>query len=184
MNTIVVIASGASLTDDQTACVYNSGKVDTVVAVSNVALTKVPWADAMAAVDSAWWIAHPEFLHFRGQRFSAKGYTGTKHLNLKELGIYETINSGLFGMFVAREYYNAERIILLGFDMHRRNGQHFFGAHTRKVGDRTLTNSTESIFEKHIKQFQLFDTSKCEVINSTPNSDLKRFPYVSLCDIV
>lgn len=177
MKLSVVIATGASLTDEQTAAVYNSDRIDSVIAVSNAALTKCPWAEAMVSYDTAWWVAHPEYLKFKGRRFGAKPYNGIEHFDLKSIGVNSFVNSGLLGMYVAREIYKPDRIALLGFDMHRRNGQHFFGPHLRN-----LKNTSEHIFEMHIKQFESF--SGCEVVNCTPGSDLKRFPMINLYDII
>jgi len=182
MKVSVVIASGASLTDEQTAHVYNSNKVDDVIAVSNVGLTKCPWADALVSYDTAWWITHPEHLKFEGRKFSSKPYTDTEHFDLKSINIRIAINSGLFGMYIAREIYKADLIVLLGFDMHRKNGQHFFGDHTRIYNGRPLRNSDEKIFKMHIKQFDSF--TGVEVINCTPDSDLKRFTQCKLDDII
>jgi hypothetical protein len=107
---------------------------------------------------------------------------------MRKIGIHTFVNSGLFGMFVAREIYRPDRIVLLGFDMHRRNGQHFFGKHERKLkntigkDEKKLINTDESLFEVHIRQFNLF--SGCEVINCTPDSDLKKFPMANFRDII
>jgi hypothetical protein len=177
MNTVVVIASGSSLTDYHTAHVFNSDKVNTVIAVSDVGLTKCPWADALVSYDSAWWDAHSEYRKFKGRKFVSKPYRDLEHFDLKKIGVNTFLNSGLFAMYIARDVYKADRIVLLGFDMHRRNGQHFFGEHQGN-----LKNTTESIFQVHIKQFDNF--SGCRVVNCTPNSDLKRFPICDLYDII
>lgn len=177
MKTCAVIASGASLTDEQTRQIYNSGKIQDVIAISDVGITKCPWADALVSYDSAWWTAHPEALDFQGRKICSKPYRDIEVFDLKKIGVYSFINSGLMGMYVARDLFEAHRLILLGFDMHRRNGQHFFGEH--KNG---LKNTTENIFSVHIKQFDNF--SGCEVFNCTPDSDLKRFPLVNLSDMI
>lgn len=182
MHTSVVIASGASLTDEQTYYVYNSDHVDSVIAVSNVGITKCPWAESLVSYDTAWWLTHPEHLKFQGRKFSAKPYAHAEHFDPRPFHGVTFMNSGLFGMYIAREIYKAERIVLLGFDMHRRNGQHFFGFHTRVYNQSPLKNTDENLFKIHIKQFDQF--SGCEVFNCTPNSDLKRFTFCELTDII
>lgn len=182
MRTSVVIASGASLTDEQVAWVYNSDKVDNVIAVSNVGLTKAPWADALVSYDTAWWQTHLEHVYFKGRKFSSKPYERVEHFDMKKRGVGGFINSGLFGMYVARDIYKAEKIVLLGFDMHRRNGQHFFGEHTRIYNGRPLHNTDEKLFKIHIKQFERFYGS--DVVNCTPDSDLNFFPKAELSDII
>lgn len=182
MKTTVILASGASLTDEQVCQVYNSDKVDEVLAVSNVGITKAPWADFLVSYDSAWWIAHPEALQFQGRKFCSREYNTVEKFDIKSLGIKTFLNSGLFAMFIAREICKTKRIILLGFDMHRRNGQHFFGKHERIYNNQPLKNTDEKLFKIHINQFNLFEG--CEVINCTPDSDLKRFTQARLKDII
>jgi hypothetical protein len=175
----VILASGPSLTDEDIEYVRKAkedGKT-IVLAVSDVGLLKAPWADALCSHDSNWWMANPDALNFKGRRFSARGFSKTDGFDGKNVGHVSGVNSGLWAMYIARDIYKADRIILLGFDMHRRNGQHFFGEHKGK-----LTNTNEQRFQVHLKQFDRF--SGCEVINCTKGSDLKRFPFGDLRDII
>lgn len=122
----VVLASGPSLTDEDVEYVRlarEAGKVDVVLAVSNVGLLKAPWADALCSHDSNWWMAHPEAMDFKGRKFSARGFSKTDAFDGKSVGHVSGVNSGLWTMYIARDVYKADRIILLGFDMHRRDGQ-------------------------------------------------------------
>lgn len=173
--TWAVIATGPSLRLEDVD--YLRGKVDGVIAVSNAGLDICPWANALVSHDSGWWISHPEAREFKGKKFSALAYSGTIGFSPKKYG-FTAINSGLLAMYVARDYYNAKKIILLGFDMNRDKGQHYFGKHERQYNGKCLLNTDERRFNIHIKQFDKF--SGCEVINCTPQSSLKKFPIQDL----
>ncbi len=179
MKTCVILASGQSLKDEDVEYVRMAqivGSLDKIIAVSNVGLDKAPWADALVSHDTAWWIAHPQALAFSGRRFSKRGYRCTEAYDPK---FGTGINSGLMAMLIARDVFGAEKLILLGFDMH---GTHYFGQHTALCSGKPLSNTTPSRFKTHIKQFTRF--SGCEVINCTPNSALTIFPMMELKDAI
>lgn len=186
MRTVAVLASGPSLTDEDVAHIRAAradGRLSAVVAVSDVGLHKAPWADALASHDRRWWTAHEKAaMEFKGRKFCSRPYQRLEYFRLPKAGIWTSVNSGLFGMYIARDVYQAEREILLGFDLHRRNGAHFFGEHTAVVNNRILTNSDEKKFAVHARQFNAF--SGAQVINCTIGSDLKRFPIMPLHDIL
>lgn len=175
MRTFAILASGQSLTDEDVATVRAAG-LSGVIAVSNVGLDKAPWADALCSHDSGWWNAHPEALTFKGRKFSKNGFKRTERYDTKPLS---GINSGLFAMLIARDIFEADLLILLGFDMH---GTHYFGPHRAMNGDKPLKNTNPSRFSTHIKQFNRFQG--CEVINCTPDSALKIFPFMELRDAI
>lgn len=177
MKTWVIIATGPSLNDEEISKVKQfrqEGIIDGVIAVNNAGLDKAPWADALVAHDSIWWMAYPQAREFSGRKFSKHRFSGTE----KAPCPLSNCNSGLLAMFVARDIYKAERLILLGFDF---KGTHYFGPHTAKVGHQELRNTTEEKFKVHIRQFESF--SKCEVINCNLNSGLERFPKLKFDDI-
>ena len=178
MQTWVVVASGQSLTDEQVEYVRSkkeSGDIAGVIAVSDVGLLKAPWADALVSHDSNWWIVHPEALDFKGKKFSSLSYRGTIGFPAKNVSKLSGCNSGLLAMFVAKHYFKAQRIILLGFDMH---GTHFFGPHTATAFGRVLKNTPPPKFLIHLSQFKHF--TGCEVINCTPGSALELY---KMCDL-
>lgn len=164
--TWVVLATGPSMS--QEIADYIRGKCR-VVAVSD-AYKIAPWADILVSNDRKWWEVHPEAEKVRGVR-----YCSHKLREVEEFREHVHLgrNSGLMGMCAARAH-GAKRLLLCGFDMH---GSHFFGAHPEP-----LKNTTERIFSTHIRQFDGF--SGCEVINCTLGSQLKRFPYVKLEEVI
>lgn len=147
-----------------------AGKVQTVIAVSNVGLDKAPWADALCSYDANWWKAYGGE-SFTGRKFSAFGSDYTEKFHNPTPSF---MNSGLMAMFVARDVFFATEIALLGFDM---QGSHYFGEHKGK-GNKPLVNTTPSGFATHIKQFRLFTGAL--VYNATRNSALKCYPFIEL----
>ena len=131
-----------------------------VAAVSD-AFKIAPWADILVSNDRRWWEQHPEAKEFKGRKFCSQEIREAEQFREH---VYLGRNSGLMAMCVAR-FLGAKRLILLGFDMH---GTHFFGAHPEP-----LRNTTDKIFQTHLRQFDGF--SGCDVINCTSGSALKRF---------
>lgn len=171
MKTMAVIATGPSLTirDVQRVREHN---ID-AVAVSN-AYTLAPWAVALVSHDLHWWNTYKDAWNFPGQKFCGSPFDGLKYL-LPAAEFTNDCNSGLMGMRVARDYFHATRLLLLGFDLHNRNGAHFFGKHPKP-----LSNTPMYRFVAQINQFKRWKIKTCEVINCTPGSDLKRFPIMTL----
>ena len=160
--TWVILATGPSL---RTAEAASAKGRCCVAAVSNSYLV-APWADVLVSNDRKWWEHNPSAFDFKGRKFCSHELRGVEqfreHVHLGR-------NSGLMAMCVARKL-GAKKLILLGFDMH---GEHFFGKHPEP-----LKNTTEKIFQTHIRQFDGF--SGCDVVNCTPGSALKRFRFSTL----
>lgn len=172
--TIAILASGQSLNADDVSYIKDakdSGKLNGVLAVSNVGLDLAPWADALVSHDSSWWFHNPRTYEFKGRKFCRN------HWARCEVYIPDPkngCNSGYMAMQIARDIYKADRIILLGFDMH---GTHYFGPHPTG-----LKNTTPERFQKHLNQFNGWVGPA--VINCTPNSALTKFPYQPLRDVI
>ncbi len=168
----VVLASGQSLTTEQVSLVKaakDAQKLAGVAAVSNVGMDMAPWADCLVSHDSAWWSAHPEALDFSGEKVCAnsqvRGGASFRPLH------YNGCNSGLMAMEYVWKTHRATKLFLLGFDMH---GTHYFGPHNKG----RLRNTTTRRFTEHIHQFESWRGP--EVVNCTPESSLKKFPYLQL----
>lgn len=170
----VIIASGQSLNKhdvDMVKAARDSGFIDTVIAVSNVGIDLAPWADALVSHDSIWWAHNLCAREFSGRKFCRTHWRGTEQFIPKPK---TGCNSGYMAMQVAKNVFKANRLILLGFDMH---GTHYFGKH--KEG---LRNTSPDRFIEHIGQFDLWDGG--EVINCTPSSALKKFPFEPLENVL
>lgn len=162
--TIVVAGAGASLTADQLE--HIRGKAYLIVA--NNAYHLAPWADALVACDSKWWTHYGKDARaFAGRKFSHNIIGGVEYFKAPDQPI--GCNSGLYGMLLAR-HFKAERILLLGFDMH---GSHFFGLHPTP-----LKNQDARRFADHLAQFKRFKGPL--VVNCTPHSALKLYELSSI----
>ena len=130
MNVWVIVATGQSLTPEQVEYVRiarEAGKCS--VAVVSNAYTLAPWADMLVSADHDWWRMHPQALEFAGTKYSRMEYSGkVKGFIYRNHGLVNGSNSGLLAMAIARDVKKAQRLILLGFDMH---GTHYFGPHPK-----------------------------------------------------
>lgn len=173
-NVWAVLASGQSLTEEQ-VCICrkarSEGRIGGIIAVSNVGLDLMPDADAIVSHDRKWWDANPEAINLSPIKYCRTHKNGTKTF----IPFIRTgCNSGLMAMDVAYRIYNADLILLLGLDMH---GTHYFGPHQNG-----LKNTTNKRFQEHIRQFDFWNG--CDVINCTPDSSLRKFPFRTLSDMV
>jgi hypothetical protein len=143
-----------------------------VAAVSN-AWRLAPWADILVSHDARWWRHNRAAFEFSGRKLvgnsAVEGLERFRHkdMPLSRIGLERVgCNSGLMAMIAAREA-GATKICLLGVDMH---GTHFFGPHPKG-----LRNTDEGRRQVHLAQYATF--RGCEVINCTPGSALKAFPF-------
>lgn len=164
MNVCAVLATGPSMNQ----AVADSVRGRCIVIAVSDAYKLAPDADALVSNDSKWWRFHKkEAFEFKGRKFCGARFPGTEFIKPTK-GHDATSNSGLQGMRVARDYYSAHKILLLGFDQH---GTHFFGLHPSP-----LKNTSDSRRAVHQKQFAKFDQTTCRVVNCTPGSALTCFP--------
>lgn len=164
MTTWAILATGESMNKQVADEIKGKCKV---MAVSN-AYELAPWADGLASNDAKWWRHNPKAMEFAGLKFCAGRLEGVKRI-APEGHFLSSCNSGLFAMRVA-EKLGATRLLLLGFDM---RGTHYFGVHKEP-----LRNTTPIRFKHFIRQFEHW--RGCEVLNCTPKSSLKKFPYCTL----
>jgi len=154
-----------------------------VLAVNNT-WELMPWATAMYAGDLAWWIKYGDRCTFAGERWTSDPEAARRYgLRLVQLRnspglcrIPGHVNSGGNSGYQAINlayHFGAKRIILLGFDMHRKEGGHWHGEHDGML----------SAPERHIEKWRAKMTILANdlreagviVINSTPGSALKCF---------
>ena len=146
MTTCVVVASGPSLTVEQTQLVEDArvaGRCHVIVVNDNWRL--LPDADVLYAADSRWWRLHWTAVStgFRGEMWTCKRETAKqyglchidstpRHQGLSRTPglIHEGGNSGYQAIGLAYNF-GATRIVLIGYDMQHRPGDrpHWFGKH-------------------------------------------------------
>ena len=164
MKTAVVLATGPSMS--QAVADSVRGRC-IVIAVSN-AYKLAPWADALVSNDAKWWRHHKDAMKFAGRKFSGARVPHIEWIK-PAAGHGSDSNSGLQALRVARDVFHADKVLLIGCDMH---GSHFFGLHPPPLKNTTMTRRAT-----HMKQYAKFDTKKCRVVNCTVGSALKCFPF-------
>ncbi|MDP9991971.1 hypothetical protein J2W28_000999 [Variovorax boronicumulans] len=166
MTTFAILATGPSMSKDIADAVRGRARV---IAVSD-AYRLAPWAEALVSNDKAWWAAHPDALAFAGRKFSGIKVPGCETMR-RTPPLRSGSNSGLMACDLATQW-GATQILLLGFDM---QGSHFFGAHLEP-----LKNTAPERFAGFCAQFAKWKPLGVRVLNCTPGSALRCFPFTNL----
>lgn len=198
-NTVVILASGESLTMEQCALVQAWRDVDReqrkVIAI-NTTFRRAPWADLLYVCDIEWFNAKErgaDKTYFeeandyfplarmwtQDQRAVSKyGVQYVASANnpglSKKPGIVNTGNNSGYQALNLAYIAGATKIILLGYDM---KGTHWHGDHPAPINSRLPFEMWIPAFQRMARDFK--DTN-CEVINATPESLLKGFRKVPL----
>lgn len=193
-NTIVIVASGPSVTQEQVD--YVRGKAPVLVINDNYKLA--PWGDWLYACDQKWWLWHEDdkdLLDFKGRKFTQSESWEGENLSrikakhnltvIKSVGkyglstdpdfIHQGGNSGYQAINLAY-HLGASKVILIGYDMQATGDKgHWFGEHPDKIRSnyKNFCNRFEEL-AKHAKEMNL------GVINCTPTTALTCFPKMSL----
>lgn len=150
----------------------------------------IPWADVLYAGDSIWWETYGYKCSFGGAAWTSQDKKIANKFNIKFISrvnksgislsqnrVHSGGNSGYQAINMAY-HLGAKDIILLGYDMHRKEGGHWHGEHLNML----------SAPQDHISQWirkmnslvYPLRTMGIRVTNCTPNSNLRCFPKKSL----
>jgi hypothetical protein len=165
----VILATGPSMSQAVADSVRGRA---TVIAVSD-AHRLAPWSDALVSTDARWWKAHPEALEFAGRKLGGMPDFAEIRGVERVHGVPSSTNSGLLACQVAVSM-GANTLLLTGFDL---GGTHFFGEHKPP-----LKNTTPMRFETFIRQFERYKPKGVKILNCTPGSALKCYPFGTLSD--
>ena len=192
MKTAIVLASGPSLTGEQTAAAKASGHFTMVV---NSTYKLMPDADVLYAGDFLWWKVHyPDVKKtFKGKMWTqdssaASRYPGINRLkatNREGLGkqfIHINGNSGVQALNLAY-LWGYTRIILLGFDMKLgpKGAKHWHPDHPAPMVQNQTFGEWLHKLEKVAKDCR---EVKLQVLNATPDSAMKCFPLVDWKEVL
>ena len=172
--TAVVLASGPSAAAAQVELARDRARI----LVINESWRLAPWADALFATDATWWDRRGGCPEFKGRKFCASA-NAAKAWQL-EVFVSPGPTSGLRGIFLA-EKLGANPILLLGFEHHVRNGVHWHPPHQgRNPG------KPEMVFWRHEieRMGPGFAKRGTKVINCTPDSALKCFPFLPFLEAI
>lgn len=153
-----------------------------------------PWADVLYAADRLWWRnngeeaakfagikatilpnGHRELeVHVDDCRILGNG--GAHGFDDRQDHLRTGWNSGYQAVHLAA-HFGARRILLCGFDMHAKQGEHWHADHRWRAGH-------ESRYQIFINAFTAaapeYASRGISVVNCTPGSALKCFPAVTL----
>ena len=154
----------------------------------------MPCAELLYACDASWWHFHRGARAFKGERWST--HESTRRNNKAEVAklfgvrlveggegegfssnpdlIHYGGNSGFQAVGLAL-LMGARRVALAGFDMH---GAHFFGKHPAGLRN----TGSFSGFIKCFERAALALPANLSIVNCTPGSALRCFPFGSLED--
>jgi len=180
--TVVCIASGPSLTDEDCELAKASGHP---VVVTNTTFQLCPWADALFAFDLKWWRRYHKQVErgFNGRRFTASLVAGNYGADVL-LGVpwfRGFRNSGASAVSLAISG-GARRVVMLGYDAG------FDGGKTHWHGDHPADLDNASSIEDWARQFEMLAkyAQRCgvEVLNASRRTRLTCFKRVNLEDVL
>lgn len=195
--TCAVLGSGPGMTVAVAEAVRASGV--RAIAVNNQAIptnghpAMAPWADILYAADAMWWAHNKEAAAaFAGRKVTicpnngdqfnvvleetlVLGNGGATGFDERPTHLRTGHNSGYQAVHLAA-HLGVARILLCGFDMHDRRGKHWFGEHAFQ----RVVSRYDLFMEAFASGAPAFAARGIVVINCTPDSALKCFPFMEL----
>ena len=180
--TVVIMASGHGMSKAVADAVEPAFAPCIVI---NNTYKLAPWADMLYAADHEWWLANPEAMSFEGLKVTIRGtphrsirwldYTGNEGFEPDPAFVRTGCNSGYQAVHIAA-HAGASRILLCGFNL---EGGHWHPAHPAPLKQTPLDEYARWIrkFETLVEPLR---ARNVQVLNCTPHSALKCFPYVEL----
>lgn len=160
------------------------------VMVINNTWELIPWADVLYAGDGQWWERYSdEAAVFRGEKWTSDAHAAVRHglhwvrsragaglCRIPRI-VHSGGNSGYRGINLAY-HFGARKIVLLGFDMHRREGGHWHGEHAGMLS----APANHILAWRHAFPALASDLSDAgvRVVNATDGSALDCFPKATL----
>ncbi len=192
-----IIASGPSLKNENLELLRGRVKI---IAIKQ-SFDRCPFADVVYGCDAAWWIHRNGLPEFSGLKI-AWGDKACDRFGLRKVTIAEqprkharddlryvddiltdhvgTIGAGGNSGFQALNLdvqFGSRRVLLVGFDMHDRNGVHWYGRNNWAKSH----NPDDTLFPKWRVAFDAIAPKLramgVEVVNTSTTSDLKCFPH-------
>jgi len=144
--------------------------------VVNTSYKIAPWADALYAMDAAWWEVYGRDVNeaFSGLKFTQSG--GVK--GVKRVSSHRTFNSGAGAIMLAKEL-GAARVALLGYDGTKTGGRaHWHDDHPRGLGNAGAANLWPDQFKK------LAPTINLPVVNCSRQTAITVFKILNIEDFL
>lgn len=188
--TVAIIASGPSAKNSGVHLLKGKMRVIAIKKSFEIA----PFADVVYGCDGPWWRSVQGLKDFKGLRLSYDRSVCTD-FGIQQVTIpnaksddllFEKVgtvgaagNSGFQALNLALQF-GAKRILLVGFDMHGRGGEHWYGRNNWNAAN----NPTTDNYRRWVRCFEnaapKISDMGAEVINTSPFSDLKRFKKMTI----
>jgi hypothetical protein len=170
--TVVCIASGPSLTEDDCRLVQKSGHP---TIVTNTTWKIAPFATVLMAGDGAWWDAYGHEVTIPARKVCCSQAMAKRHGIQYFKPKQSHWNSGMAAIWYA-EAQGASRVILLGYDCKMRgNLRHWHGDHdrTKNPAPRMITGWAKNFARMPVK---------VPVVNASRDTTITRWPKMALED--
>lgn len=199
--TCAVLASGPSMTYELSERIRQLS-IPTV-AVNNQGIpvgdkpAMAPWADILYAADQLWWhnnrAAALDFAQRKVTIQPSSGGVKREHPDVLIMGNggpigfdarpthLRTGGNGGYQAIHLLAHLGAKRILLFGFDMHSKNGEHWFGYHSWRIGHKGNYPMFRARFDTLAPELRRRDI---EVLNCTPGSELGCFTITTLSEVL
>lgn len=171
--TVVIIASGPSLNEQDCSDVERSGL--TTVAV-NSSWKAARFCHAIYAGDLTWWRHYGTEIDIDVPKYTlSQNAAQVFGLKRHQSKVGNGYNSGLLACEMALDF-RAARLILLGFDCSVKAGTHWHGDHTK------TPNPNKDRCRKWLGYFERLNTKypKASIINCSRETEITCFPRQSL----
>jgi len=169
------MASGPSMCQPDADLVrdWRDGETRFAIAINNT-YQLAPWADILYACDLRWWDRYHEDAAKRcAGEFWCYDETAAARYGLRPWKPAQTGgNSGYQALRLAVDHFEAERVILLGYDM---QGSHWHGDH------KGFPNPTQNNFRQWIGWLRRYAAeTDAEIINASRETAVDAFPRLDL----
>lgn len=168
--TVLIVASGPSAGKAPLELARGRAKVIAV----NSSWRLVPWADILFACDSAWWFQYGGCPEFKGRKITSSPVAMQRF----KIDMFAAVgnNSGKRAIDLA-EKLGSRRVLLIGFEMHTGDGIHWHDRHPGRL--HTPGTGEMAMWRGEMEKVgPKYATRGVTVINCTPGSALKCFPYL------
>lgn len=175
------MASGPSLTlcDVEKVRRWRSEGSNRAVIVTNTTYQIAPWADALYAMDTKWWLVHQnEVASFGGFKLAGKRRTTDNCPVAQRIDFDQGGNSGAGAMLMAK-LCGADKLILLGYDCQYSPAgkRHWHGDHPRGLGNCVSMPKFYGQFQESFDEL-----SSVDVVNASRSTALDLWPRQALDD--
>lgn len=156
-----------------------------------------PWSEVLYACDGHWWRAWKGVPDFLGVKICSAGNEVARQRDLCKVTVVAECNdmladepgvlgfggnSGFQALNLAVQF-GANRIALVGFDMHTGAGVHWHGSHVEQLTNPTDANFTKwrQVLDKAATQLKALGV---EVVNTSSVSALTAYEKIPLGDVL